>query len=193
MIRAAWLALLLTACSAPIERVILLPDADGHVGVIDVQSAAGNTQLTEAYSGSRVQGKEAIVEKIGNAEVNRRYGSVIAGLPQKPRSYTLNFELGTSRLTAISQALMPGIQKDLKAFPAPEVVVTGHTDDTGGIALNDKLSVDRANRVADLLVAAGIPREQILIVGRGSRESLVVPAKPKSPEPRNRRVEIKLR
>ena len=87
---------------------------------------------------------------------------------------------------------MPGIQSDLKRFAAPEVVVSGHTDAVGDPAFNDKLSLERAHRVRDILVAAGIAREQIQVVGRGAREPLVA-ARPGVPEPRNRRVEIKLR
>jgi len=88
--------------------------------------------------------------------------------------------------------MVPVIRNDLSQFPAPEVVVTGHTDAVGGDAFNDKLSLDRANSVQDILVAAGISRDQIQTVGRGAHEPLV-PTKPGVPEPRNRRVEIKLR
>jgi len=184
--------LLLAGCAAPQERIILLPDKDGHVGVIEVRTETGTTELTEAYSGARFKGTTTVIEQIGQEEVARRYGKVLEGLPSRPQRYVLNFEFGSDRLTAQSRTIVPSIQNDLKLFPAPEVVVTGHTDAIGDSAFNDKLSLDRANRVRDILVAAGIPREQIQTVGRGSREPLIA-AKPDVPEPRNRRVEIKLR
>lgn len=194
-LQTAWLALvavLLTACAGPRERVVLLPDRDGHVGVIEVTTASGRTELTEAFSGARIAGTTVAAEKIGEEEVKRRYGKVLEGLPSSPQRYVLNFEFGSDRLTAQSRALVPSIQNDLRQFPAPEVVVTGHTDAVGVAAYNDKLSLARANRVRDILVAAGISRDEIQTVGRGAREPLV-PAKPGVPEPRNRRVEIKLR
>jgi outer membrane protein OmpA-like peptidoglycan-associated protein len=46
--------------------------------------------------------------------------------------------------------------------------------------------------VRDLLIGAGIPKDVIQTVGRGEREPLV-PARSGVPEPRNRRVVIKLR
>lgn len=189
-----WLlfALLLAGCAAHQDRIILLPDTDGHVGVIEVRTGAGTTQLTEAYSGARVKGSTAVVEQIGQEEVARRYGKVLDGLPSRPQRYVLYFEFGSGLLTTESRAMVPGIQNDLKRFPAPEIVVTGHTDAVGDSVFNDKLSLDRANLVRDILIAAGIPREQIQTVGRGFREPLVA-AKPGVPEPRNRRVEIKLR
>jgi outer membrane protein OmpA-like peptidoglycan-associated protein len=88
--------------------------------------------------------------------------------------------------------MLPGIKNDLRNFPAPELVVTGHTDAVGDADSNDKLSLDRANSIRDILVEAGIPRDQIQTVGRGQREQLVS-KKSGVPEPRNRRVEIKLR
>ena len=51
---------------------------------------------------------------------------------------------------------------------------------------------ERANRVRELLVGAGIPRDAIQVAGRGSREPQVA-HRPGTQEPRNRRVEIKLR
>ena len=193
MSRGVWLlASLLAACAAPRERVILLPDPDGNVGVIEVRAASGATELTEAYSGARLQGTDVVVERIDRDEVKRLYGQVLEGLPSRPQRYILNFEFGSDQLTAQSRAMVPGIEKDVKRFPAPEVVVIGHTDAVGDNAFNDKLSLDRANRVRDILIAAGIPREQIQTIGRGAREPLVT-ANPGVPEPRNRRVEIKLR
>lgn len=186
------LVALLSACAGPQERVVLLPDPDGHVGVVEIRSRSGLTQLTEAFSGARIRGTSVAAEKIGEEEVRRRYGQVLDGLPSSPLRYTLYFEFGTDKLTGASRAMLPSIQSELGRFPAPEVVVIGHTDAVGAAPFNDKLSLDRANRVRDTLVAAGIPPNEIQTVGRGAREPLV-PSRPGVPETRNRRVEIKLR
>lgn len=189
---AALLSGLLIGCAAKQERVILLPGPDGRVGVIEVRSAAGTVALTEAWSSARLAGKDARVEPLGEQEVARRYGRLLDGLPARPQQHILHFDFGTDRLTAQSRALLPGIRGELKQFAAPEVVVTGHTDAVGDATFNDKLSLDRANRMRDILVAAGIPAEQIQTVGRGAREPLEA-TRPGVPMPRNRRVEIKLR
>ena len=187
-----WGCILLAACAGPQERFILLTAPDGHVGVIEIKTKSGKIELTEAFSGARIKGTAVVPEKIGQDEVKRRYGKVLEGLPLSPRRYILNFEFGTDRLTAQSRAMVPGIQNDLRQFPAPEVVVIGHTDAVGSTAFNDILSLNRANRVRDILVAAGISRDDVQTVGRGAREPLVT-SKPWGIEPRNRRVEIKLR
>lgn len=176
----------------PSARVTLLPDEDGHVGVIEVKTAKGTAELVSAYASAEIKGDAASTGQSTQQTVMARYGAVLEGLPAQPQRHLLYFEFGTDKLTAQSRALLPGIEADLKRFPAPEVIVSGHTDGIGGPAYNDKLSVERAMRARDILVRGGIPAEAIQIVGRGSREPLV-PNRPGVPEPKNRRVEIKLR
>lgn len=181
---------LLAGCAS--ERVVLLPDRDGKVGRIDVRTKGGTTELSQAYTVAEVSSGGAQTRLSDEKTIQQRYGAVLDGLPARPKRIELNFEFGSDRLTAQSRALVPGILKQLKDFPAPEVVVIGHTDSAGDAAYNDKLSLERAQRIREILVGAGIPRDVIQVVGRGEREPLV-PLRPGVPEPRNRRVEIKLR
>ena len=174
------------------ERIILMPDKDGKVGRVDVRTSKGEKELSTAWATASIKGGEPVAGQATREEVVGRYGGVIDGLPPRPQRIELNFELGSDRLTAQSRAQVPGIQRMMKEYPAPEVIVIGHTDALGAPAYNDRLSLDRAKRVVELLVEAGVPREMIQAVGRGSREPLI-PTKPGAAEPRNRRVVIKLR
>jgi outer membrane protein OmpA-like peptidoglycan-associated protein len=72
------------------------------------------------------------------------------------------------------------------------VVVIGHTDRVGNTQYNDRLSLQRAERVRDELVRLGLAARRIRITGRGEREPLVA-TDDEIPEPRNRRVEINVR
>ena len=185
------LTVFLGACAN--EKIVLLPDKDGKVGRVDVITKGGTTELSQAYAVASVGGSGAPAARQSDRdEIQARYGAVIDGLPPRPQRIELNFEFGSDRLTAQSRALVPGIIKLLKDYPAPEVVVIGYTDAVGDSAYNDKLSLERAQRVRDLLIGAGIPKDVIQTVGRGEREPLV-PARSGVPEPRNRRVVIKLR
>jgi OOP family OmpA-OmpF porin len=94
--------------------------------------------------------------------------------------------------TPESRALLPRILAEVTALPASEVVVIGHADRVGGLEANDQLSLQRAGVVRDLLVGVGVARETITVIGRGKREPAIVTAD-NIPEPRNRRVELKLR
>ena len=81
---------------------------------------------------------------------------------------------------------------ELKGRPLPDIVVIGHTDTVGTFTYNDRLSLARAERVRDMMVALGIPASRIQVAGRGKRE-LVVQTDENVSEARNRRVEINVR
>jgi outer membrane protein OmpA-like peptidoglycan-associated protein len=81
---------------------------------------------------------------------------------------------------------------EVRRRPDPEVLITGHTDRVGGVAQNDALSLQRAERVRASMLDLGLPADRAQAVGRGEREPLV-PTDDEVAEPRNRRVEITVR
>ena len=104
----------------------------------------------------------------------------------------LEFETGTSDLTAASQARLPDVIARAKARAGGEIVVTGHTDRQGSLEANDALSLQRAEAVRNLLIAQGFQAALIEAVGRGERDP-VVPTDDEVVEPRNRRAELLVR
>ncbi|MED5618554.1 OmpA family protein [Ideonella sp. BN130291] len=72
------------------------------------------------------------------------------------------------------------------------VRVIGHTDNTGSDAINDPLSVQRANAVRRYLEDRGVPGSRIETAGRGEHEP-VADNNSEAGRARNRRVEIFLR
>jgi len=76
--------------------------------------------------------------------------------------------------------------KDLR-----QVLVVAHADRAGGAAANHHLSELRARAVADALIGAGVPRELIVVEGRGETEP-AVPTADGVAEPVNRRAIIEL-
>ena len=75
---------------------------------------------------------------------------------------------------------------------APEVIVIGHTDTTGGAAANLALGLKRAATVRQLLIDTGIEAELVEINSHGEGNPLIR-TPDNTPEPRNRRVEIAVR
>ena len=53
------------------------------------------------------------------------------------------------------------------------VLVVGHTDTSGDASYNQKLSLRRAESVADYLVASGLDADKLRVIGRGSKEPMV--------------------
>jgi outer membrane protein OmpA-like peptidoglycan-associated protein len=76
--------------------------------------------------------------------------------------------------------------------PAMRVRIVGHTDSTGGDAINEPLSVRRAASVRDYLADRGVAPSRTEVLGRGSREP-VADNGTESGRAMNRRVEIFLR
>lgn len=188
---AALACLLLAACAAP-ERVVLLPQEDGTPSAVVVRSKDKEVVLDQPYTVAKVGDRRIETEKTDAAAVAVRYRDVLDALPQRARSYTLYFEFGGTRLTPDSRTLLDRILGEMLALPAPEMIIIGHTDDVGASALNDKLSLDRAESVLKLIQAKGIALRDVVVVGRGERDPLV-PHRKGVPEPKNRRVEIRVK
>lgn len=74
----------------------------------------------------------------------------------------LNFETGSAKITAESQAQVNNIASILKAYPNVEIKIGGYTDVTGDAAANKKLSQDRATAVLAALTAAGAKSTQVV-------------------------------
>lgn len=87
---------------------------------------------------------------------------------------------------------MAAVLSDIKQVPAPELMVIGHTDSVGSDEVNDPLSLKRAEVIKELLAASGVQTLRMEAVGRGKRDPLV-PVGDNVAEPKNRRVELRLR
>ena len=108
-------------------------------------------------------------------------------------SFVVRFETGSAtKLTAESAAVLEQLNKALVNWPAPQLMIVGHTDRVGTAQANDGLSLKRAQSVAQLLIERGMAAQQIESAGRGEREPLVETADGVA-NATNRRVEITLR
>jgi outer membrane protein OmpA-like peptidoglycan-associated protein len=105
-------------------------------------------------------------------------------------TFTLFFLFDSAtELAPQSLATVEKLKAVLATWPAPQVVVIGHTDRAGSQELNDRLSLRRARSAAAFLVKQGIAARQIEIAARGKREPLV-PTADGAPNRMNRRVVI---
>ena len=95
--------------------------------------------------------------------------------------YNLNDE-AKKNLTQFAQVL--------KEYNDADVAIFGHTDSTGSDAINDPLSLNRANSVAEYLKSLGVSASQIKNVeGFGSKEP-VADNSTAAGRAQNRRVEV---
>lgn len=104
----------------------------------------------------------------------------------------LMFDTNKYSLKANAKANLREFAGVLNQFNDADVAIYGHTDSTGSDAINDPLSVNRANAVAEYLLSWGVSPAQIKsIVGMGSKEP-VADNSTVAGRAENRRVEIYL-
>lgn len=179
------------APSPAAELVVVLPSADGHTGAVVVEREGNRTVLDQPYAANRI-GPESGPAQLTERQVRSTFGPVLASIPARPASFLLYFIAGSDELTDDSKGEMARMLQELRRRPSPDILVIGHTDRVGSDEDNDRLSLQRAERVRQNLVSQGIAAERIRAAGRGEREP-VVPTADGVDEPRNRRVEINVR
>jgi outer membrane protein OmpA-like peptidoglycan-associated protein len=173
--------------------VVLLPDKDGKVGALAVESNTGTTVLDTPYAAARSAPAGGMQSSTAtDEEVKKIFASSLAAQPPRPISFTLYFLTGSDEFTAESKQEVERLLAEMARRSAPDITVIGHTDRVGSDSYNDALSLQRAQRVKTILVGLGIAPDRILTAGRGKREPLV-PTADGVDEPRNRRVEISVR
>lgn len=104
--------------------------------------------------------------------------------------YGFDFLPGSADINPSNFALMDKIVKSISEFENSKVVVSGHTDSTGKVDINNSLSQQRAQNVAKFLnEVGGIGADRITAEGYGQTQPV---ASNSTPEGRalNRRVEI---
>lgn len=186
------MATLLAAC-APTTRVTLLPQADGSASAVTVSTREGTQLLSQPFQVAEVARSGRIGTATTSAEqVRQTHPQLLAQTLPAPERFVLEFEPGTSTLTADSQGRLADIVARAQARVGGEIVVTGHTDRQGSVEANDRLSLERAQAIRALLIERGFRAELIEAVGRGEREPLV-PTDDEVAEPRNRRAELLVR
>lgn len=97
------------------------------------------------------------------AEVYKQFDQLVIRLKG------VQFPSGQSVLQPISYPLMAKVQKAIRTFGRPDVVIEGHTDSVGSNSANEMLSNNRAEAVKQYLVSNGtLPESKIIAIGHGS-------------------------
>jgi OmpA-OmpF porin, OOP family len=109
--------------------------------------------------------------------------------PPPEHNFTVFFDWNKADITPDAQKIVEAAAATFKAGPPVPVQVIGHTDTSGSPEYNQKLSVRRADNVANALAGAGLPRSAMNVTGVGQND-LKVQTPPGVREPQNRRVEI---
>lgn len=105
----------------------------------------------------------------------------------------VTFATGSATINQTFAATLNNVAASMVQYPNSLVDVYGYTDTTGSTELNQRLSEQRAQAVANYLIGQGVSSSRIRWQGYGEQyEHLRVKTADGVNEPLNRRVEIKI-
>lgn len=168
-----------------------------HVGPVASASGIGGAVATTA-----VHGHVGLDDNTVMFKVNYHFGAppppppppalpaaAAPPPPPAPKVFIVFFDWDKAAITAEGERVIEQAADAYKSGAPVRLQVTGYTDRSGSAAYNQRLSERRANNVARALAALGVPREQMVVAGRGENDNRV-PTADGVREPQNRRVEI---
>lgn len=117
-------------------------------------------------------------------EVVRQGDNITLDLP-----HGVTFGFDSSTLKPEFHGTLDRVADTLREYEQTIIEVAGHTDSVGSEQYNQALSERRARAVADYLVARGVNRERLIIVGAGESRP-VASNETESGRAENRRVEV---
>lgn len=123
-------------------------------------------------------GSEVEVERIGDELLLR----MPSGVTFATNSYAIQPQF---------RPTLDEVARTLSEFPSTYIDIYGHTDSTGGDAINIPLSQNRAQSVANYLAAQGVNSARIATQGFGSSQPIASNATVEGRQA-NRRVEIRI-
>jgi outer membrane protein OmpA-like peptidoglycan-associated protein len=140
-----------------------------------------------AYDPTVVGGKEVHWEgKMYTISYSRKEDAAQTG---KTIIYGIYFDTGSAAVKPESEQALTEMATLLKNSPNMKAYVVGHTDNTGTLEVNIKLSADRADSVAKALVARGISATRLKSSGAGPYGPIAANSSEEG-KARNRRVEL---
>jgi len=117
-------------------------------------------------------------------------GNSDTAVPKRFVFDNLNFETGSTQLTADSVPTVESLVVIMKAYPAVVVRLEGYTDNTGDADANKKLSLDRAVAVKAIMVKGGIADARIVGTDGYGQEKPIASNDTEEGRAKNRRTEL---
>lgn len=131
--------------------------------------------------------------RVAQNTFNANLAGFLAGKTRPiPRTFTfenLTFETNSSKITSESQPNMNDLIEIMNAYPALQINVQGHTDNTGDATRNKNLSLERANTVRSMLTSAGIAPNRVTTQGFGA-EKPIATNDTEDGRQKNRRIDV---
>ena len=169
--------------------------AGGTIGAI-IGKSAGNTALgaiiggavggtAVAFIGRKMYRQAAeIKQTVPGATVERQGEGILVKFDSG-----ILFDVNKTALKSAAQSNLTNLATSLTNNPQTNILIVGHTDNTGSASLNQDLSVRRAESVKAYIASHGVGSGRLTTQGKGFNEPIADNAT-ESGRTQNRRVEI---
>jgi outer membrane protein OmpA-like peptidoglycan-associated protein len=122
----------------------------------------------------RTQLAARVAELDGSLAQARTHGAQLSATLQQADQIGLDVTFRTDDDAVTVQAMSPLLKLGalVASVPQAKLHIAGFADPRGSVAYNEQLSLRRARRVAEVLGAAGVPEERMLIEAHGNAEAV---------------------
>ncbi len=104
----------------------------------------------------------------------------------------LKFEIGQVNINAKSLQGLDSLVQIMTLYPKTSLVITGHTDNTGTIKINNPLSLLRAKKVQAYLIKKGLAENRTTLIGMADAQPIASNAT-KEGRTQNRRADLTIK
>jgi outer membrane protein OmpA-like peptidoglycan-associated protein len=183
----------LAGCSG--TTVVLVPDAGGKIGQVDLTTEGGTTLLSKANESAQAKKAEQAPTspvQLSENKIRDMFADTLAKEPAPPEHYRFYFQTGSADLLPEANAELAKAKAAIQARKSCDLSVIGHTDRVGDNSTNEGISMQRAGMVAKALIDIGIRNECMDKRYYGENDPVIRTADNVA-EPLNRRVEVEIR
>jgi len=177
------------------KGAVIGTSAGAGIGAL-IGGKAGNTAIG-AIAGAAIGGVAGTLigkkmdkqaQEIENSVAGAQVEQVGEGILVKFDSGIL-FDTGKATLKPAAKENIAKLVETLNKEPGTEILVLGHTDNTGSLAVNEKLSLERADAVKAYAVSRGLASSRVETEGKNYSEP-IASNDTAAGRAENRRVEI---
>lgn len=159
---------------------------DGRFSLI-CDAPEGRAQTVEQIAGAPLPAGEFGTIEVTEVSAAMACEGDLAALLARSK---IEFATGSARIQAGSGPLLDLLTARILECPG-KLRIEGHTDNTGRVSTNARLSYERAQAVRAELIARGVPADRLTARGYGARDPIADNATADG-RARNRRIEIRV-
>ncbi len=134
----------------------------GYPNSMDVTPPVQQATSTTTTTSPNVASLEMFLDRHNIAHETIRGGHLMVRLKDQ-----VHFQTGSAQLSSQSQNWLTSLGYYLSGRTDVDIVIDGHTDNSGAVSFNDTLSEQRAREVENQLLKTNLPRQRVFSRGFG--------------------------